>query len=206
MNLIILGAPGAGKGTQAERIVAKYKLPHISTGDIFRKNIKEGTPVGLKAKSYIDAGKLVPDEVVIELVQGRLAEKDCKKGYLLDGFPRTIAQAEALDKITKIDTVVNLEVDLDKLLKRISARRVCLCGASFSTITYSAADCDKCGGELIQRPDDNEVSVQERLTVYQNQTAPLIDYYKSKGVLKSVDGMSGIDSVASEIAKVLAAK
>ncbi len=205
MNLILLGAPGAGKGTQAERIVKELNIPHISTGDIFRKNIKEGTPVGLKAKSYIDSGKLVPDEVVIELVEGRLTEADCENGYLLDGFPRTIAQAEALDKITKIETVINIDVDLSKLLRRIVNRRVCkACAAGFSTDYYSGTTCDKCGGELVQRPDDQEETVKQRLDVYQNQTAPLIDYYSHKGVLKTVDGMQTIDEVYGDIKKILA--
>lgn len=206
MNLILLGAPGAGKGTQAEQIAKEYKLPHISTGDIFRKNIKEGTPVGKKAKTYIDQGKLVPDEVVIELVQTRLAEPDCKKGYLLDGFPRTVPQAEALDKITNIEKVINIDVDLSKLLKRISGRRVCAkCAAGFNVESYAKTDCDKCGGELIQRPDDTEETVKARLDVYRRETAPLIDYYQKKGVLTSVDGMKTIPEVFAEIQKALKA-
>jgi len=197
MNLIILGAPGAGKGTQAERIVDTYKLVHISTGDIFRKNIKEGTPVGLKAKGYIDKGQLVPDEVVIELVDARLRESDVKAGYLLDGFPRTAAQAEALDKITKIDAVINLEVDLDKLLARIVGRRVCpSCNASYN-INWDgySNDCAKCATALVQRPDDTEATVKNRLDVYKNQTAPLIEYYKGKGVLRPIEGMGTVAEV-----------
>jgi len=203
MNLIILGAPGAGKGTQAERIIKEYNLPHISTGDIFRKNIKEGTPVGLKAKGYIDKGQLVPDEVVIELVDGRLKEADCKNGYLLDGFPRTLAQAEALDKITKISIVLNLDVDLSKLLARIVSRRVCpSCNASDNTgwANYTGS-CAKCATALVQRPDDTEETVGNRLNVYQTQTAPLIDYYSKKGVLKNVVGMGTPDEVF-ELVKV----
>ena len=206
MNLIILGAPGAGKGTQAERIIAEYKLPHISTGDIFRKNIKEGTPVGLKAKAFIDKGQLVPDEVVIELVDSRLKEEDCKKGYLLDGFPRTLAQAEALDKITKIDTVLNLDVDLSKLLARIVSRRVCLvCGIS-SNIEWASytPNCSRCGEALVQRPDDTEETVGARLNVYQTQTAPLIDYYAQKGVLKNVVATGTPDEVFVCVKKALA--
>jgi len=204
MNLIILGAPGSGKGTQAERIIAEYKLPHISTGDIFRANIKAGTPVGVKAKGYIDKGQLVPDEVVIELVQGRLAESDCKKGYLLDGFPRTEAQAAALDKITKISTVINLDADLDKLLERITTRRICPnCNASYSTKWYGGSDCEKCSTSLVQRPDDVEATVKSRLDVYKNQTAPLIAYYTKKGMLKTVDGMQTPDEVFISVKKVL---
>jgi len=204
MNLIILGAPGAGKGTQAERIIATYKLPHISTGDIFRANIKAGTPVGLKAKGYIDNGQLVPDEVVIELVAGRLKEKDCKKGYLLDGFPRTEAQAIALDKITKISTVINLDADLDKLCERITTRRICPdCNASYSTKWYSGSDCEKCSAKLVQRADDTEATVKQRLEVYKNQTSPLIAYYTKKGVIKTVDGMQTPDEVFVSVKKVL---
>ena len=204
MNLIILGAPGAGKGTQAEKIIAKYNLPHISTGDIFRANIKGGTPVGLKAKGYIDKGQLVPDEVVIELVDGRLKEADCKQGYLLDGFPRTLAQAEALNKITKIDTVLNLNVDLTKLLARIVGRRICpACNASYNIAWHDCSACHKCQTPLIQRPDDTEETVKSRLDVYKNQTAPLIDYYTKKGVLKNVEGMGTVDEVFAGIVEKL---
>jgi len=205
MNLIILGAPGAGKGTQAEKIIAKYNLPHISTGDIFRANIKNGTPVGLKAKGYIDKGQLVPDEVVIELVDSRLKEDDCKKGYLLDGFPRTLAQAEALDKITKIDTVLNLDVDLSKLLARIVGRRVCpRCNAGTNIVWDSfTSECPKCEVAYIQRPDDTEETVKNRLDVYNNQTVPLIEYYKRKGILKNVVGMGAVDEVFAGVVEVL---
>ncbi|MCL2370764.1 MAG: adenylate kinase [Firmicutes bacterium] len=202
-NIILLGAPGAGKGTQAIKIAERYKIPHISTGDIFRKNIREGTPIGLKAKGYIDGGKLVPDEVTIALVDSRLKESDCAKGWLLDGFPRTTAQAEALDKIAKVTTVVNVDVDLNKLSDRITSRRVCPdCGGSYSTVTYSNSNCT-CGSKLVQRDDDKEETVKSRLQVYANSTAPLIEYYKKKGVLVSVDGNKAIDEVAKEIAKVL---
>lgn len=204
MNLILLGAPGAGKGTQATRIAAKYNIPHISTGDIFRKNIKEGTPVGLKAKSYIDQGKLVPDEVVVEIVAQRIQEEDCKNGYLLDGFPRTIAQAEALDRLTDIDYVVNINVDLEALTARITGRRVCeKCGESYHISTKKDNKCDVCGGMLIQRADDTEETVKSRLNVYVEQTAPLIDFYKEQGVLVSVDGMQTIDKVFESISEAL---
>ncbi len=204
MNLILLGAPGAGKGTQAVRIAQDYSIPHISTGDIFRKNIKEGTPVGLKAKSYIDKGQLVPDEVVVELVALRIAEDDCKNGYLLDGFPRTLAQAEALDKIASDLKVVNIDVDLDALMDRITGRRVCLeCGASYHVSTKKDDVC-ACGAKLIQRADDQPETVKSRLTVYTSQTAPLIAYYENKGNLYTVDGMQSIDEVYAQIKKALA--
>ena len=204
MNIILLGAPGAGKGTQAVRIAAAMGIPHISTGDIFRKNIKEGTPVGLKAKSYIDRGQLVPDEVVVEIVQQRIEESDCKNGFLLDGFPRTIAQAEALDRLTDIDRVINIEADLDKLVDRITGRRVCgKCGESYHISTKKDNKKEKCGGKLIQRADDNEETVKSRLNVYKNETAPLIEFYKNQGVLINVDGMQTIDKVFEDIAKLL---
>lgn len=207
MNVILLGAPGAGKGTQAVRIAAAMNIPHISTGDIFRKNIKEKTPLGLKAKSYIDRGQLVPDEVVVEIVQQRIDEDDCKNGFLLDGFPRTIAQAEALDRLTNIDYVINLEVDLDKLVDRITGRRVCeKCGESYHVSTKKDDICEKCGGKLIQRADDTEETVKSRLNVYKNETAPLINFYKKQGVLKNVDGMKSIEEVFEEISKALKLK
>ncbi len=204
MNIILLGAPGAGKGTQAVRIAEKYKIPHISTGDIFRKNIKEGTLVGLKAKSYIDKGQLVPDEVVVEIVENRLKEADCKAGYLLDGFPRTLAQAEALSKITKIDAVINLDIDLKKLADRLTGRRICRdCGESYHISTYSDKACKKCGGEIYQRDDDNIATVNSRLQVYENQTKPLIEYYSSKNLLKNIDGGQDIDKVFEDIVNIL---
>ena len=207
MNVILLGAPGAGKGTQAVRIAAAMNIPHISTGDIFRKNIKEKTPVGLKAKSYIDRGQLVPDEVVVEIVQQRIDEDDCKNGFLLDGFPRTIAQAEALDRLTNIDSVINLEVDLDKLVDRITGRRVCeKCGESYHVSTKKDDICEKCGGKLIQWADDTGETVNSRLNVYKNETAPLINFYKNQGVLKNVDGMKSIEEVFEEISKALKLK
>lgn len=205
LHLILLGAPGAGKGTQASQIVNDFGLVHISTGDIFRKNIKEGTPVGLKAKGYIDQGKLVPDEVTCELVKSRLDEDDCKqKGFLLDGFPRNLAQAEILDKMEKIDRVINIDVDLDKLMQRIVGRRVCAkCGESFHVSTFTDTRCTKCGGEVIQRADDTEETVKSRLDVYTRQTAPLIEYYGGKNLLSTVDGMQAIDAVYADIKALL---
>lgn len=205
MKLILLGAPGAGKGTQAVRIAEKYGIPHISTGDIFRSNIKEGTPVGLLAKSYIDKGRLVPDEVTVEIVKQRLAKPDCKDGFLLDGFPRTPAQAEALEQFAEVDVAVNLDVDLGKLLARITGRRVCAdCGESYHVdFLGGSAACGKCGGALIQRADDTEETVANRLEVYRNSTAPLIAYYENKGVFKNVPADGSIDEVFREVCKVL---
>lgn len=188
MNIILLGAPGAGKGTQATKISDKYGLPHISTGDIFRENIKNQTEIGLLAKSYIDKGQLVPDEVTCKIVENRIKKPDCEKGYMLDGFPRTLVQAEALDKITKIDLVINIDVDFSLIMNRICGRRVCKdCGESYHISTLNGkTTCSRCGGELSQRKDDNPETVQSRLDVYEKQTAPLIEYYTKKGVLFTV--------------------
>lgn len=205
MKVILLGAPGAGKGTQAVRLAERYNIPHISTGDIFRSNIKERTPIGIVAKSYIDKGQLVPDEVTIQIVKERLEKDDCKNGYLLDGFPRTVSQAEALDGFSEIDSVVNIDVPLHKLMRRITGRRVCgKCGESYH-IDYldGSTSCRKCDGELIQRADDNEETVGKRLEVYEKQTAPLIDHYKSKGKLIDIDGDGDIDSVFAAIVERL---
>ena len=191
MNIILLGAPGAGKGTQATKISDKYGMPHISTGDIFRENIKNQTEIGMLAKSYIDKGQLVPDDVTCRIVEERLSRADCReKGYLLDGFPRTIAQAEALDKITKIDAVVNINIDFSLLMNRLCGRRVCRdCGESYHVSTLNGATtCARCGGELYQRKDDNPETVQSRLDVYTEQTAPLIDYYTKKGLILNFIG------------------
>ncbi len=205
MNIILLGAPGAGKGTQATRLVDKYKIPHVSTGDIFRANIKNQTPIGVVAKSYIDKGQLVPDEVTVEIVKQRLSEKDVEVGYLLDGFPRNIFQAKELDKFAEIDKVIDISVNLDKLLKRITGRRVCSkCGESYHVDTLNGSTtCVRCGADLIHRADDNEETVKNRLEVYKDQTEPLIDYYKKAGKLVTVDGDKTIDEVFSEIVKIL---
>ncbi len=188
MNIILLGAPGAGKGTQASMIVDRYGLPHISTGDIFRENIKNQTETGLLAKSYIDKGQLVPDEVTCKIVEARIREDDCKNGYMLDGFPRTVAQADELDKISHVDLVINIDVDFSLLLDRLCGRRVCrACGESYHVSRLNGATtCARCGGELYQRKDDNPETVQSRLDVYKEQTAPLIEYYEKKGVLFNV--------------------
>lgn len=204
MNLVLLGAPGAGKGTQAVQIAAEYKIPHISTGDILRKNIKDGTKIGIKAKEYVDNGQLVPNEVIMEIVKLRLQEQDCKNGYLLDGFPRNLFQAEALSKITNIEKVINISVDLTKLMQRLTGRRVCgKCGESYHISTYTDKHCLKCNGEIIHRVDDSEQTVKSRLDVYTSQTAPLIKFYEEKGTLVTVDGMKAIPEVFEDIKKAL---
>ena len=205
MNIILLGAPGAGKGTEASRIVDTYKLPHISTGDIFRENIKNETPIGLQAKSYIDKGLLVPDEVTCKIVEERISREDCKNGYMLDGFPRTIAQAEALDQITKLDLVINIGVDHSLLLNRLCGRRVCKdCGESYHVSRLNGeTKCARCGGDLYQRKDDNPETVQSRLDVYNAQTAPLIDYYEKKGILFNVCGDGTPEEAHEQVTKKL---
>ncbi len=205
MKVILLGAPGAGKGTQAERISARYNIPHISTGDIFRSEIKQQTPTGIIAKSFIDKGQLVPDEVTISIVKERLEKEDCKNGYLLDGFPRTVPQAIALDKFSNVTAVVNIDVPFARLLKRITGRRVCpKCRASYH-VNYlnGQTACAKCGAELVQRDDDNEETVALRLGVYEEQTAPLIEYYAKTGVLITVDGDGDIEEVFNSICERL---
>ena len=205
MNIVLLGAPGAGKGTQAVRIAEKYGLVHISTGDIFRANIKDNTPIGQVAKSYIDAGKLVPDEVTCEIVRQRLEKKDVSAGYVLDGFPRNLIQAHELDKFASIDVCLDIDVDEALLLERICGRRVCSCGASYHISTLNGKDtCAKCGGKLYQRADDNPETVKSRLDTYNTQTAPLIDYYMSQGKLKTVDGGTGApDDIFAQIINIL---
>jgi len=212
MQLILLGPPGAGKGTQAETLVNKLNIPHISTGDMFRKAIKEGTALGAKAKEYMDQGKLVPDEVTIGIVKERISQADCKNGFLLDGFPRTVYQAEALDAILKdmkiaLDAVINIEVPKEKLIGRLTGRRVCkACGATFHLIYNPPAvegKCDKCGEKLYQRADDTEETVVNRLDVYEKQTAPLIEYYSHQGILKTIDGDQPIEQVLVRIGQSL---
>lgn len=203
MKLVLLGAPGAGKGTQATKIATDHNIPHISTGDIFRKNLKELTPIGIKAKEYISKGQLVPDDVTVEIVRLRLQEDDCKNGFLLDGFPRNINQAKELDAITSLDGVIDLAVDLNALADRLSGRRVCkACGESYH-ITMNQDDVCKCGGEIYQRDDDKPETVKARLEVYSKETAPLTEYYKEKGKLLTVDGMQTIEKVSADIEAVL---
>ena len=203
-NVILLGAPGAGKGTQAALICEEYKVPHISTGDILRRNIKEGTPLGVKAKEYIDKGALVPDEVVIGLVENRLKEDDCKNGYVLDGFHRTIAQAEALDKVAHIDMAINIDVPFEMIVSRLGGRRVCKCGATYHTSTLNGeTKCKACGDELFIRDDDRPETVQNRLRVYQEQTQPLIDFYGNQGKAVDIAATGTIEEIFADVKRVL---
>ena len=214
MKIIMLGAPGAGKGTQAKKIAAKYGIPHISTGDIFRANIKNGTELGKKAKTYMDQGLLVPDELVVDLVVDRVNQDDCTNGYVLDGFPRTIPQAEALTEALekmgqKVDFAIDVNVPDENIVKRMGGRRACVtCGATYHMVyapTKKEGICDTCGGELILRDDDKTETVQKRLNVYHDQTQPLIDYYTSQGILRTVDGTVDIDDVFRAITEFLGA-
>ena len=210
----MLGAPGAGKGTQAKMIAEKYSIPHISTGDIFRANIKNGTELGKKAKSYMDKGQLIPDELTLDLIMDRFKQDDCKNGYVLDGFPRTIPQAEALDtalkaKGEKVDFAIDVDVPDENIVKRMGGRRACVgCGATYHVVyspTKVEGVCDKCGEELIVRDDDKPETVLNRLEVYHNQTQPLIDYYNEQGILKSVDGTVDMKDVFNAIVDILGA-
>ena len=214
MKVIMLGAPGAGKGTQAKQIADKYCIPHISTGDIFRANIKNGTELGKKAKTYMDQGLLVPDELVVELVADRIQQDDCKNGFVLDGFPRTIPQAEALDaaleKINeKMDYAIDVDVPDENIIKRMSGRRACLnCGATYHIVsipTKVEGICDRCGSPVVLRDDDKPETVQKRLEVYHAQTQPLIDYYKKQDILKTVNGVQPMEDVFHAIVEILGA-
>ena len=214
MKIIMLGAPGAGKGTQAKQIADKYKIPHISTGDIFRANIKNGTELGNKAKTYMDQGLLVPDELTCDLVMDRIKQDDCKNGFILDGFPRTIPQAEALDaaldKINeKMDYAINVDVPDENIVNRMGGRRCCLnCGATYHVVTIPTkveGICDRCGSPVVLRDDDKPETVQKRLTVYHDQTQPLIDYYEKQSILKTVDGTKSMEAVFDDITAILGA-
>ena len=202
-NIILLGAPGAGKVTQAALIKEKYGLPHISTGDIFRKNIREGTPLGVQVKAIIDRGELVPDELTVALVKDRLAQPDCKDGYILDGFPRTLAQAQALEGFSRPDMAINIAVENEAVIKRIAGRRMCKCGETYHISSYDKDDCAKCGSKLYQRDDDKEDVVRERLRVYDAQTKPLIDFYAQRGLLRTVDGSGGVQATFGLVCKVI---
>lgn len=214
MKIIMLGAPGAGKGTQAKQIASKYEIPHISTGDIFRANIKNGTDLGKKAKEYMDQGLLVPDELTCDLVMDRIQQDDCKNGFVLDGFPRTIPQAEALDAaLSKIGESMDYAIDVDvpdeNIVNRMSGRRACLnCGATYHLVAIPPKKegiCDSCGSELVLREDDKPETVQKRLDVYHDQTQPLIDYYKKQNILKTVDGTQPMETVFDSIVAILGA-
>lgn len=212
VRILLMGPPGAGKGTQAEKLTEILQVPHISTGDMFRAAIKEETEMGLLAKSYMDKGELVPDEVTVGIVRDRIKEEDCNKGFLLDGFPRTVVQADALGTILeelgiKLDSVVNIEVPLDELIGRLTGRRICKsCGATYHMLfnpPVKEGVCDKCGGDLYQRDDDTEETANNRLSVYEEQTAPLLEYYENSGLLVNVNGNQSMEDVLSEILKVL---
>ena len=212
LRTILLGPPGAGKGTQAAKIVEKYHIPHISTGDIFRENIKNGTELGKRAKEYMDKGELVPDDLVIEIATDRLLKDDCKDGFLLDGFPRTVYQAEKLDEFlkahdSKIDKVLDIAVEKEELMTRLTGRRVCkACGASYHVVNIPPKKegiCDVCGASLVQRADDNAETVANRIEVYEAQTMPLIEYYEKAGNIAHIDGATGLESVFADIVKAL---
>ncbi len=214
MKIVMLGAPGAGKGTQAKRLAVKYGIPHISTGDIFRANIKNGTELGRKAKVYMDQGLLVPDELVVDLVIDRFKESDCQTGYVLDGFPRTIPQAKALDEALVrnndgLEYAIDVDVPDESIIRRMSGRRACLnCGATYHVITIPPKKdgiCDTCGAELVLREDDKPETVEKRLKVYHEQTQPLIDYYQGKGILRSVDGTRDMEEIFDDIVRIVEA-
>ena len=212
MRLILLGGPGAGKGTQAQKLVEKYGIPQISTGDMLRAALREGTELGLEAKKFMDAGKLVPDEVVVGLIEERIKADDCKDGFMLDGFPRTVGQADALKSVLdkmgiKIDHVISIEVPSEELVARLTGRRACRGCPSGYHVMFDPPKvegvCDDCGGELYQRDDDNEATIRSRLNVYDEQTAPLIDYYKSAGLLRPIEGTGSIDEIFARITSVI---
>ena len=211
MDIILLGPPGSGKGTQAKMIAEKYKVKHISTGDILRENVRNGTPLGVEAKKFMDSGKLVPDSLLIDIIKDRLAKPDVKAGWMLDGYPRTTPQAEALDKILpglgqKIDVVLNVDVPDAELIKRVTGRRMCKCGTTYH-VQFNppkvAGKCDACGADLYQRADDTEATVKERLQAYHAQTQPLIDFYNKRGIVANINGTGDIKAIFGNIVKAL---
>lgn len=208
MKLIVFGPPSAGKGTQAQKLSAKYGLPQVSTGDLLRKAVANKTPLGLKVKSYLDQGRLGPDNLIVKLIKERVSKPDCRNGYLLDGFPRTMGQAKELDKMTEVDLALNIIVDFEALVERAVGRRSCpKCGAVYHVKfnpPMNAGICENCGSKLVQRDDDKEETVRNRLKVYQEQTAPLVDHYRKKGKLVDIDGSGGIDAVFSQMVKAVA--
>ncbi|MBD3310506.1 adenylate kinase [Candidatus Woesearchaeota archaeon] len=203
MKIILLGAPGVGKGTIAKELVIKYGIPQVSTGDLFRENIQKGTDLGKKAKAYMEKGELVPDDVTVSMLRERISRQDCRKGFILDGFPRTIPQAEALEELTAIDNVINLECPDEIIVMRLSNRRTCSkCGAIYNLVTIPPKEpgkCDKCGGKLVQREDDKEEAIRNRLEVYRKQTSPLVEYYDRKGLLVSIDAARNPDEILVEV-------
>jgi adenylate kinase len=206
MKIAMFGPPGAGKGTQATVIKERYNIPQISTGDLLRAQVREGSELGRKAKGYMDAGKLVPDEIVIGMLRDRISEEDCGGGFILDGFPRSLSQAETLDDIVELDSVINIDVDESVIIKRITGRRMCKCGATYH-VDFNPPKvegiCDECGSRLYQREDDREETVKKRIEVYRDQTQPLIEYYNRKGILRTVDGDRPIDQISEDIISIL---
>jgi len=207
MKLIIFGPPSAGKGTQAQKLSKKYGIPQVATGDLLREAVAKQTPLGVKIKSYLDTGKLGPDDLIVQLIKERVSKPDCKGGYLLDGFPRTMGQAKELDKMTQVDLVLNIAVDFEALVERAVGRRICPKCAAVYHVKFNtpknAGVCDKCGAQLIQRDDDKEATVRNRLKVYQEQTAPLLEHFRAKGNLIDIDGSKGIDDVFSQMTRAI---
>ena len=207
MKLIIFGPPSAGKGTQAQKLSKKYGIPQVATGDLLREAVAKQTPLGVKIKSYLDTGKLGPDDLIVQLIKERVSKPDCKGGYLLDGFPRTMGQAKELDKMTQVDLVLNIAVDFEALVERAVGRRICPKCAAVYHVKFNAPKkagvCDKCGAQLIQRDDDKEATVRNRLKVYQEQTAPLLEHFRAKGNLIDIDGSKGIDDVFSQMTRAI---
>ncbi|MBN1677970.1 MAG: adenylate kinase [Candidatus Thermoplasmatota archaeon] len=207
MKLVIFGPPSAGKGTQAQKLAEKYGLPQVATGDLLREHVAKKTPIGLKVKAYLDSGRLGPDDLIVQMISERVSKPDCKNGYILDGFPRTIGQARELEKMTDVDLVLNIVVDFEVLVERAVGRRICPRCAAVYHVKFNPPKqegvCDKCGSALIQRDDDKETTVRNRLNVYQDQTAPLVEHYRTKGKLVDIDGSGGIDAVQAQMVRAI---